>query len=163
VRPKLSRVRAPEWVIGVASAAMLVVLFATPWYGYDHRVHESGWQALAILGPFALLVGVLGVAVPLLQATRRAPALPVSATAFELLFSLLLSIALVVRVLIAHPGGAIDARYGAYLGLGLAVAVLVGCYGSLRTDGIAPEDGSEEIEVVRLADLARVGSPGAEP
>jgi len=167
VAAQLSRVRAPEWVIGVTSAALLVVLFATPWYeivrrrGAGHGIAANGWQSLSILGPCMLLVGVLGAAVLWLQATRRAPALPASVTVFELLLSLPVSIGLVVRVLIAHPQGTVEVRYGAYLGLALTLAVLAGCYRSLRRDGITAHDAPAQIEVVRLGDLPDPGPPPA--
>ena len=86
MRPRLWRVRPPEWAIGVCSAGLIVVLLATPWYSTG-GASETGWESLLVLGPFVLVVGVLGIAVLWLQASCRSPALPVCATAFELLLS----------------------------------------------------------------------------
>lgn len=170
-RPSLSRLRSGEWIVGAASLALLVVVFATPWFAAGHpagslqpaqHVQDNGWQSLSILGPFSVIVGLLGLAVWWLQAACRAPAMPVSATVFETMFSFLLVIGLAIRILLAHPavhaagasGAATHVRYGAWTGLALVAVVLAGGYRSLRTDGIAPADGPREIETVQLASCA---------
>ena len=127
------------------------------------RTTESGWQSLSILGPFALVVGILGLGVWWLQASCRSPALPICATAVEMLLSFLLSVGLIVRVLIAHPAAVTGVRYGAYTGLALALAEMAGAYWSARDDGIAPRDAPQEIETITLAELAGHGSPAPEP
>ena len=162
MRPELWRVRPPEWVIGVAAVALIAVLFACPWFA-THTGTENGWQSLSILGPFALLVGILGLGIWWLQASCRSPALPVCATVVGLPLSLLLTIGLIVRVLIVHPAGVTGVRYGAYAGLALALVVTGGAYRSARTDGIAPEDAPQEIETISLTELAGHGSPAPEP
>jgi O-antigen/teichoic acid export membrane protein len=149
-------------VIGVASVALIVVLFATPWYA-TQTATDNGWLSLSILGPFALLVGLLGLGVWWFQASRRSPALPVCATLIELPLSFVLSVGLIVRVLIAHPAGVTSVRYGAYAGLVLALAVTAGSFWSSRTDGISPQDAPAEIETISLAELAGHGSPAPEP
>jgi hypothetical protein len=170
-RPSLSRLRSGEWIVGIASLALLVVVFAAPWFGAGHasgspdriqQVTDNGWQSLSILGPVTVLVALLGLAVWWLQACCRAPALPVSATVLETLLSFALLIGLVVRVVFAHPAvlaaGRSDSsthvKYGAWTGLALVVVVLAGSYRSLRTDGIAPPDGPQGIETVRLTTSA---------
>ncbi len=162
---RLSRLRTAEWIVGVAALALLVVRFALPWFGvsgrlaataseYGGEVQENGWNSLGVLGPLAVLVGVLGVAAWLLQATRAAPALPVSAVMIELPLSLALTLGLLIRVLLDHPqviagaGRATTAKPAAYAELVLAVAVLVGAYLSLRTDGIAAYDAPQQIETL---------------
>ena len=180
MRPALWRVRAGEAQAGIAAAGLLAVLFATPWYRatlsqgafriFTSATDRTGWQSLSILGPLALVVGILGLAVLVLQIVCRAPALPVCATALGALLSFVLTIGLLVRVLIADPSltigrfhAVVDARYGAYLGLVLALAVFVGCYRSLRDDGIAGRDGPQQIETIDLAGLAGPGSAAGEP
>ncbi len=168
MRPRLSRVRASEWGIGIESAALLVILFGAPWFRgalgpgwYSYPVlrlpTHTGWQSLQILGPLTLVVGVLGIGVWWLQATRRSPALPVVATAIETLLALALSVGLMIRVLIDHPAGIVGVRYGAYAGLVLALCVFTGCYRSLRVDGISLQDAPQQIELVSLGEESAAG------
>jgi hypothetical protein len=183
VRPAWWRVRAGEGQVGIASVALLVVLFALPWYRvtvgrasfFGPGMDRTGWQSLSILGPLCLVVGVVGVGVLVLQAACRAPALPVSATVIETAISLALTIGLLVRVFIAEPpftvahvggvvlfsghlDGRVETLFGGYVGFVLALLVLIGCYRSLRDDGIAPPDGPGEIELIRIDELASAGS-----
>lgn len=161
MRPRLSRVRRPEWGIGIESAALLVIVFGAPWYRVllvsslaeptpHGSPYRTGWQSLSVLGPLALVVGVLGLGVWWLQATRRSPALPAVATVCLLVLSFALTVGLLIRVLIAHPEHTTSVRYGAYAGLVLALSVFAGSFRSMRLDGIADEDGPPEIETVDL-------------
>jgi hypothetical protein len=167
VRPRLSRVRGPEWIVGAASVALLVVLFATTWYRLapaSERVgslDRTGWQSLSILGPLALVVGILGLVLWWLQLSRRAPALPVSSTVVEMLLAFVMSLGLLVRVFIDHPAGGSHVRLGGYVGFALAVVVAGAAFRSLRKDGIAPADAPREIELIRLEDLPGAGSPSS--
>jgi hypothetical protein len=162
----LGRVRPEEWLVGVFSLALLVVLFGSAWYRVGpagplvtfHYRDVNGWQALSILGPLALVVALGGVVVVVLQAVCRAPALPVCATAVELFLAFVLTVGLIIRVLIAHPAlsyspfkSVVHVRFGGYAGLALAVAVLLGAYLSLRSDGVAAADAPQQIETLRLA------------
>ncbi len=45
----------------------------------------------------------------------------------------------------------IETGAGAYIGLGLSVAVFAGLYLSLRRDAVAPEDAPASIETLRVA------------
>jgi hypothetical protein len=166
-RPKLGRVRPEEWLLGVFSLALLVVLFGSAWYRMGaagpllrfYYRDVNGWQALSILGPLTLVVALGGIAVVVLQAVCRAPALPVCATAVEMSLAFVVTVGLIVRVLIARPAlrfdgpfkSVVHVRFGGYAGLALAVAVLVGAYLSLRSDGVAAADAPQQIETLRLA------------
>ena len=158
-----SRVRAGEWVLGAASLALLVSLFALPWYGLTSvyaptastlgaRTSSTGWQSLELLRILTVIVTVIGVLAWWWQATRPAPALPVCATGLAMIGGAVLVVALIIRVFIALPENSsfIEAKSGAYVGLGLAVALFLGAYGSMREDGIDAADGPQEIETLRL-------------
>jgi hypothetical protein len=134
---RIARLRAPEWALGIASAALLVVLFALDWYA-----GANGWQSLTVLGPLTAVVAVLGLAVWVLQATQSAPALPIVLTVVELAVGLILVIALIVRVAVDPP------KLGAYLGLALALLVVLAAYASLRRDGVADADAPQPIETL---------------
>jgi hypothetical protein len=134
-----ARLRPPEWALGGTSLALLVAVFALHWYG-----GANGWQSLTVLGPFAALVGVLGIAAWLLQASQGAPALPVTAAVVELALGIILVIGLIIRVVTDPP------RLGGYLGLVLAFLVALAAYASLRRDGVADADAPKWIETLPL-------------
>ncbi len=164
------RIRAAEWLIGLASLLLLIDLFVLPWYGLNgtfgptaaalgQSTTATGWSALLVLGPIALVAGLLGVWLWWVQATRSAPALPVALTLVEFGLAGALLIAFVVRVVFSPPNvlipgapgvNSIDSLFGAYAGLFLTVLITAGCYVSLRVDGIAAADAPQDIEVLRL-------------
>ncbi len=157
------RVRIGEWVIGAAALVLLVSEFALKWYGLKGVlvVHfgaaafsVNAWNSLAAIRWLILLVALAGLAAWWTQGACRSPALPIAITVMLLPVALLTSILLVNRVLISLPSAAHDGsiRPGAVVGLIAAIALTVGCYVSLRMDGIRPEDGPGEIETIRLAD-----------
>ena len=163
-----TRLGAADWLTGVGAAALLIDLFAVPWFAYKpeyqgiaivlaRHVSLNGWQAFTLIGPLTLLVSVAGAAVFWLQGTRRSPALPATATTLLVPVALLLLVVLAVRVLFDQPnvplragGNALEARPGVYLALGLSIVICAGLYLSLRRDGIAAEDGPTEIETLDL-------------
>ena len=136
---RLARLRPTEWALGGSSVALLVVVFALHWYGA-----ANGWQSLTVLGPLAAVVAALGIAAWLLQATQRAPALPVTVAVAELALGVILVIGVIVRVVADPP------RLGGYLGLVLAVLVVLAAYASLRRDGVADADEPKWIEMLSV-------------
>ncbi len=165
---ELSRIRKGEWIVGVASLALLIMLFAVPWYGfpaaYSHAAatlgapyHFSGWESLTVLRFPILLLGLGGVLAWYLQGRCLAPALPVCAIVLETALGLIVTVWLYFRTLISLPGAHLaEAKPGAFVALTLAVAVLVGGYLSLREDG-APAPGS----VMPTETLGLAPRPGA--
>lgn len=181
---RLDRLGLGDWIDGAASLALLVVLFAVPWYGYRASfapilAHGSGpmtaafgmyratgWETFGVLGPLAVVVAALGVAIWLSSVTRRSPVVPVALTVLQAPLAGVLAIALAVRVLIDSPqvllagprgGNALQALPGAYVGLVLAVAILAGSYLSLRRDGVATGDAPTEIETLDLSGTRSAG------
>jgi hypothetical protein len=167
---RATRLGTADWVIGVGAVALLIDLFAVPWFAYRpeyqaiaivlaRRVNANGWQAFDFAGPFTLVVAVAGIVVFWLQGTRRSPALPVVATTLLAPLSLALVVVLGVRVLIDQPsvplsggGSALEARPGGYFAVALSVAIFVGLYLSLRREGIADEDAPTQVEVLSVSD-----------
>ncbi len=158
-----TRLRTGEWVVGAGSLVLLASTFLFKWYALSGPLvptarflgvptSVNGWHALTNLRWLILVTGLVGLAVFYFQATRRAPALPVSLTVIVTGLGLLTSLALVYRVVIDEPGGYsnINQRFGAFAGMFSAIVITIGGYRSLRTDGIAPEDAPQEIETVRL-------------
>lgn len=160
---KLSRLRAAEWVIGLAALALLVILFVVPWFGLPATYARaaahlgaassfSGWESMSVIRWLVLLVGLGGMLCWYLQGRCLAPALPVCAVVLESALALVTVAGLYYRVIIAGP--VLPVAHddpAAFVGLALAAAVLVGCYLSLRQDQ-APAPGSVvEIEQLKLA------------
>jgi hypothetical protein len=158
-----------DYLVGGGGLVLLVALFALPWYRVPSRISgalllmgagvtANGWQELIWIGPLALLVGLLGLGATYLQQTRASPALPITTTIVLAPLSVLLSVALVVRVFISLPGvqlpagdgGELQVCVGAYLGLAAALVIATGSWLSLRRDGVDPRDSPELIETLPL-------------
>ena len=150
---EISRLRPGEVISGAGGVLLLVLLFGVPWYGVKSTVGPTitGWDALTTLRWLLLVTIIVAVALAYFQATRSAPAIPVTLSVILTALGLLSSLALIYRVLINVPGSdsVVDARVGAYLGLAVALAILYGGYTSLRREGISPEDAPAEIETIR--------------
>jgi len=175
---KATRLGVGEWLLGIGSVALLIDLFGLSWFAYRPRFHAAalmlgqrvsanGWQTFEVVGPLTLLVCMAGIAVCWLAATRRSPALPVVLATLLVPVSLALAVLLAIRVLLDQPsvhllqaGGAnvLEARTGAYAGLGLSVVTAAGAYLSLRREGVAPEDSPAMFETLHVGD-SRVSGP----
>jgi hypothetical protein len=138
-------------------------MFLLPWYtltlssqppGPIALIPEQidGWHGLTIGRWLLLLTALLALAAAFFQAQRRAPALPATLTVLASLLGGVSVLWLIIRVLIAPPGGR---GLGGWIGLLGAAAIAYGGFESMRLEGIAPEDGPAEIPTI---DLARAGS-----
>jgi hypothetical protein len=149
-----ARLRRGEWIAGVAAVLLTVFMFALSWYQPQHvpgrptPASLNGWQGLTHLRWLVLVTILAALVLVLLQATRRAPALPVTCSLFVMLLGGVTVLALLYRVLV-DPAGGMSANAGAYLGLLAAVAITYGGYRSMRTEGIAERDAAE-VETVAL-------------
>jgi hypothetical protein len=139
-----ARLRAGEWGILAGSLALAASLASG---------HRRGGSGAAEPAPAPRASSALtcagGLLAAGLQAGCRGPAAPVAAT----IMLLPVSSANGLLVLASFARGAFgDSRRGAgaWLGLAGALAVPAAAYRSLREDGIRPQDGPEEIELVAL-------------
>jgi hypothetical protein len=168
---RLDRLRLGEWIIGVASLALLVDLLVLPWYSlrasfsttsaqFGAATSATGAQAHHLIGPFAIICALLGLAVWGTQAMSRGPALPLALTAIASVLSIILVVCLLVRVVFDPPAilvlgapgvNTIKTDVAAVVGLFLAVLMFTGAWLSLRKDGIAEADAPRRIETLRLA------------
>ena len=140
-----SRLRRGEVVAGASALALLVFMLVEKWYGTGGG-SRSGWESL--VGLRWLLVATIAAACALVitQATRRAPAVPVTISLLVAVLGVISVLALVYRVLINPPA---HEQAGAFLGLISAIGIAYGGYLSLRQEGIARRDAPREIPVVR--------------
>jgi hypothetical protein len=140
----MRRVRLGEGLAGLGGAALLADLAFVEWYrltsGIDpgHAVSgPTGFESFSILDLYLALVAVLGIALPVLQVTRRSPAMPVGAA---VLITVLGAVAvfLVAYRIVNQPGSNefVEVRPGAWVGLLAALAVTLGAWLSLHNEGV---------------------------
>ena len=143
-----SRLRRGEWLAGAAAALLAIFLVGGKWYGGAGRGGGSvtGWQALTDLRWLLVVTIVAAVALVLTQATRPAPALPVTMSLVVMLLGIVSVVVLIYRVLISPPP---HQEAAAYLGLLSALGIAFGGYFSLREEGIARRDEPRDIPIVR--------------
>lgn len=157
-----SRLRRGEWVAGAGAIALLASMFALPWYAVKTpyrptaslsgvATSPNGWNSLSHVRWLLVVTIVAALALAYFQATRRAPALPVTFSVIATVLSLISVLVLIYRVLINAPGNdaIVDERVGAYVGLASACVILYGAFASMRREGIAQRDGPPEIEAIR--------------
>lgn len=120
-----------DWCNGAGSLALIVILFAVPWFRarglfsedlgerrvYTYSLHvaqraTTGWSDLGWIGPFVLFVCCLGLIVFLTAATRRSPAVPVAVSIVQAPFAFAAFVALLIRVLFERPGAVSPALGG---------------------------------------------------
>jgi hypothetical protein len=175
----VSRLRRGEAVAGLGGLVLLFSLVVTSGYGTTGPISPTaallgastsynGWHALTDLRWLILITGATAIALAYFQATRRAPAIPVTLSVIVSVLALLTVLFLIYRVLINVPGpdSVIDRKAGAYLGLISSLAILYGGCASLRQEGIREADGPGGIPTVNPrggSSAAAQGIPAAGP
>jgi hypothetical protein len=135
----LRRLRAGEWLAAAGGVAMIVAL-ALPWYEVGGET-ASGYQAFTIIDVLLTLIALLALSLPVLQATRDSPAMPVGAGVLTAAWGFV-AIALVLFRLIDDPFTGSELRIGAWIGLAAAVAIEAAAWLSLddeHVDGLPPD------------------------
>ena len=148
------RLRHGEILAAVAALVLLIDLFAVSWYtgGAAMTVSVTGWEALTVLRWLILVTGGAALALAWFQATRPAPALPVSLSTVATVLGTITTLALIWRVLLDAPAGAggVSAAVGAYVGLVAALALAIGALRSLREEDPPDPVRNEAIPVVPI-------------
>jgi len=140
----LTRLHRAEWIVGVGGALLLVSMLALPWFTESHKTVD-GWTGARHLRWLAVVTLVLAAALLFFQATRRAPAVPVTIAVFVTIFGALTSAWLIYRVGINPPGGR---QAGGWIGLAGALAITYGGGSSMRRQGISSKDAPAVIPTV---------------
>jgi hypothetical protein len=144
-----SRLRGGEWLAALGAVVMIVALFGLRWYGPapGAPTARDGWNGTDHLHWLLALAILVGVALVVTQAACRAPAIPASLSVVSSVVAAITILFLLIRVVIdAQP----HQEAGAWIELLGALALFVGSYRSLRQEGIAPQDGPQEIPVLTL-------------
>jgi len=143
----LRRLRAGEWLALAGGVALIVSLFL-PWYE-----GATGYQALTVVDVLLTLLALLALSLPVLQATRDSPALPVGAAVLTASFGIL-GVMLVLFRLIDDPFAGAELRGGAWIGLAAAVAIEASGWMSLDNEyvrGLPPDIEPELRPAPRIA------------
>ncbi len=125
----MRRLRLGEWLAGASGLGMLIVL-ALPWYG-----DASGFESLSVIDILLVLVALLALSLPVLQATQRSPALPVAAAVLCVAFGFI-AVLLVLFRLIDEPRDGYEVAFGAWLGLVAALGITAGGWLSLANEHV---------------------------
>jgi hypothetical protein len=161
---QLSRLRLGEALAGVVSAVLAILLFGVGWYGLAGEAGRTasslgvsttvtGWDALPTLRWLILVTIVVGLALAYFQATRTAPAVPVSLSVIMTVLAILTALGLIYRVLISVPGpdSLFEARAGGYLALAGSLVLVYAGIRSMRVE--APRRDSESSAAIPTVDL----------
>jgi hypothetical protein len=155
---RTSRLRWPERLIGAGGVVLLAAMVLLPWYTLTLSSQPpgpialipqqvDGWNGLHSARWLLLVTVLAALAAAFFQAQRRAPALPATMCLLASVLGGVSTVWLIVRVLIAPPGGR---GIGGWIGLLGAAAITYGGLASVRLEGIARADGPPEIPTIDL-------------
>lgn len=157
----LRRVRAGEVITALAGAALLVSLFL-PWYSYrlesggrvdpESRLLDgelSAWEAFAITDVLLALLAIAALALILVTAAQRVPALPLAMSSLLVLASLVALLLVLARLIWEPSAPDVTAagapfvdwtrKLGAYLALASVIGVGAGGLVAMRDERRSPE------------------------
>ena len=138
----LRRLRAGEWAAAASGAVLLVSLFL-PWYGSGDDT-LTAWQSLAFIDVLLAIAALSGLALPVVTATQRVPAVPIALSAFVTIAGML-AVVLVVTRIASLPDGADGREWGVWLALAGAFGVLAGGAFSMRDERLSPSGGNTDV------------------
>jgi hypothetical protein len=128
----LRRLRVGEWMTAISGVVLLVSLFA-PWYGAEDAPATSGFESLAVLDIVLALVAAGAVALLIITAAQRLPAVPLTFNTLVCLSGLLALVLVLIRV-IDLPGDASAREWGLWLGLAGALGIVAGSLIAMRDE-----------------------------
>jgi len=123
----LRRLRVEEWLAGALGAVLVASLFLH-WYGTG-----DAWESFRTLDVLLTVVGLMGIAIAVLAAAHRSPAVP---TALATLLGL---VGLVVTALLVYRTASPPVHAGSGRGVGLWVG-LFACAGATLCALVASHD-----------------------
>jgi hypothetical protein len=140
--------------VAISAVVLLVLTFVPAWY--DSRVGSvaslNGFHSLTGLRWLVLITLATAFALVFLQATRRAPALPVSFSVFVTVLGGLTSLWMIYRILISSPvsGSLYKQTAASYIVLASVLVLTYGGYRSMREEDKPDPARNEAIETVHL-------------
>jgi len=142
---ELSRLRPGELIAGAGGVALLVVMFfdwyaaggQTQFQGQDFEISLgfNAWEAFSITDLILALTAVSGIALAVLTASRRSPALPVALSVITTTLGALATLLVLYRILNQPgPNDFIEVKFGAFLGFLSVLAIAAGGFRSMRDE-----------------------------
>jgi hypothetical protein len=144
--PRARRLRLRQGALITASSALvlLVVMFATKWYGADEipgkvatrtrLTHaDNAWHALTIVRWLMLATIIIAVGSVLLHGSQRAHGSKTNTGPLVAALGSITAAVLIYRVLIDLPsaGSVVDQKFGAIIGVIAAIGIAFGGYESM--------------------------------
>ena len=142
---ELSRLRHGDLIAGLGGVALLVTMFLT-WYsaggsatfqGQDIEISLglNAWEAFSITDLILALTALSGIALAVLTASRRSPALPVAAAVITTTLGAFATLLVLYRILNQPgPNEFLEVKLGAFLGFLAVLAVAVGGFRAIRDE-----------------------------
>lgn len=143
-RPQRLRLRQGALITAGSALVLLVVMFATKWYGVNEipgRVATrrqvthaaNAWNALAIVRWLMLVTIIVAIGTVLLHGSQRSHGAKTNTGALVAVLGTITVIVLIYRVLIdlPSPNSIVDQKLGAIIGVLAAIGIAVGGYQSM--------------------------------
>ena len=130
----LRRLRAGEWIAGVWGLVLLVALFL-PWYS-DDGGSRTGWQSLGALDIVLAAVALAAIAIPVVTAFQRVPAVSLAHESLTTLVALLAVVLVLIRVL-NMPDWATEREWGLWVALAATVGIVIGGLIAMRDERLS--------------------------
>ena len=154
----LRRLRTGELITGASGLVLLVALFLA-WYG-----DLSGWEAFTVLDLILALLALAALAVPIVTAGHRVPALPLALQSLTALFGMLCFLLVLFRVL-NLPGDAHGREWGLWVALAAVLGIVGGALIAMRDERRSPAgrhtDGSG-VPIAEPREIETIPAPRSE-
>lgn len=152
---QLSRLRRGE-IIALLSALVLVALvFLVPWFQFTNsgggHTSANAWTSLPTLRWLILVTAVTGLLLAYFQASREAPALPVTWDVVVVALGAITTVVLLIRVLTGEGSPLV----GAIAGLVAVAALTAGAFLSLREEGGWTPGPEHPVETIAVGGTGR--------
>jgi len=144
----LRRLRAGEWLAGIAGLALFVALFLA-WYS-DGAGTRTGWQSLGALDVVLALVALAALAIPIVTAFHREPAVPLAHQSLTVLFGALAVLLVLIRVL-NMPDWATGRERGLWVALAATLAVTAASLLAMRDERLTRGERHTDLTGVPVA------------
>jgi hypothetical protein len=149
----LRRLRAGEWIAGISGLVLLVSLFL-PWYA-DDAATRTGWQSLGALDVVLALVALSALAIPVVTALQRVPAVPLAHQSLTTLVGGLAVVLVLIRVL-NMPDWAVGREWGLWAALAATVGVVAGALLAMRDERLTRGSRHTDLTGVPVAQQRQV-------
>jgi hypothetical protein len=156
---QLSRLRRGEIIAPLSALVLVALVFLVPWFQFttpgSGHTSANAWTSLPTLRWFLLVTAAAGLLLGWFQATREAPALPVTWDVIVVTLSAITTVILLIRVLTGEGSPLV----GAFAGLAAVAALTVGAFLSLREEGGWTPGPEHPVETLTVGGT-RTSTPG---